>query len=121
MANSCDLAKLDEELNQMILAGDILGAFEKFYAEDVEMRENADPPCKGKAVNRQREIAFVDSVGRIHAIQLVGCAVGDDLTYSEWMMDITYKNGSRVASHQVSARRWKQGKVVSERFYYNKH
>ena len=121
MSNQSNLAELDRELNQLIANGDILGAFEKYYSDDVEMRENADPPCKGKAANRIREQAFVDSVGQVHAIKLVGSAVGDGVSYSEWMMDITYKNGARSASHQASARRWKNGKVVSERFYYNKH
>lgn len=121
MASQPTIAALDHELNQRILKGDILGAFEAYYADDIEMRENAEPPCKGKAANREREKAFVDSVATIHAFELVGSGAGDGVTYSEWMMDITYKNGTRAASHQVSARRWKNGKVVSERFYYNKH
>lgn len=121
MSTSNSIAALDHELNQMILKGDILGAFEKFYAENVEMRENAEPPCKGKKANRAREQAFVDSVAEVHAIQLLGCAVGDGVSFSEWMMDITYKGGTRAQSHQATVRRWKGGQVVSERFYYNKH
>ena len=121
MSTSTNVAALDQELNQQILKGDILGAFEKFYAEDVEMQENAEPPSKGKAANREREKGFVDSIGEVHAIKLAGSAVGDGVSYSEWVFDITYKGGARVVSHQASARRWKNGKVVSERFYYNKH
>lgn len=121
MSTSNSIAALDHELNQMILKGDLLGAFEKFYTEDVEMRENAEPPCKGKAANRAREQGFVDSVAEVHAIQLLGCAVGDGVSFSEWMMDITYKGGARAQSHQATVRRWKGGQVVSERFYYNKH
>ncbi len=120
MADAFNLAALDDELNQAILAGDILGAFERFYAEDVQMQENSEPPCKGKAANRAREKAFVDSVGQVHEFKLLGSAVGDGITFSEWMMDITYKNGVRARSAQASARRWKAGKVASERFYYNK-
>lgn len=121
MSTSNSIAARDHELNQMILKGDILGAFEAFYAEDVEMSENAQPPCRGKAANRVREQAFVDSVGEVHAIQLLGSAVGDGVSFSEWMMDITYKGGARAQSHQAAVRRWKDGKVASERFYYNKH
>jgi len=121
MTDVADLVALDHELNQAIQKGDILVAFEKYYADDIVMQENADPPCKGKAANREREKAFVDSVTQVHKIELLGSAAGKGLTYSEWMMDITYKNGVRAASYQVSARRWKNGKVISERFYYNKH
>ena len=38
-----------EELNQMILGGDIMGAFEKFYADDVVMQDNETPAREGKA------------------------------------------------------------------------
>lgn len=121
MSDSERLAALEHGLNDQIVKGDILGAFEKYYADEVEMQENAEPPCKGKAANRAREQAFVDSVAKVHAITLLGAAVGDGVTFSEWMMDITYKNGTRAQSHQASVRRWKNGKVISERFYYNKH
>lgn len=120
MADASNLAALDKALNEAILAGDIRGAFEKFYAEDVQMQENSEPVCKGKAANRAREQAFVDSVAQIHDFKLLGSAVGDGVTYSEWMMDVTYKNGARIRSAQASARRWRDGKVTSERFYYNK-
>lgn len=115
-----DTATLEKQLNDTVLKGDLMGAFEKFYAEDVVMQENAEPPISGKAVNRPREQAFVDSVGAVHKIELVGNAISDDTSYSEWMFDVTFKGGSRVQLHQVAARRWKNGKVVSERFYYNK-
>lgn len=41
--------------------GDFLGAFEEFYADDVEMRGNLAPPTIGKEANRERERAFVAS------------------------------------------------------------
>ncbi len=121
MTDQRSLAASDQALNQRILGGDILGAFEAYYSDDVVMQENDEPPCKGKAANRIREQAFVDSVGQLHAIKLLGSAVGDGISFSEWMMDITYKNGSRSNAHQASVRRWKDGKVASERFYYGKH
>ena len=34
-----DIDALDQELNDMILQGEILEAFDKFYADDVVMKE----------------------------------------------------------------------------------
>ena len=110
--------QLDEQLNQRILAGDILGAFEEFYADDVVMQENTLDPFVGKAVNRDREKAFVDSLAEVHSAKLVGSAVSGDRSYSEWFMDVTFKNGQRYPMQQVASRQWKDGKVVHERFYY---
>jgi len=42
-----------KEMNDMILAGQIMEAFEKFYADDVVMQENSDEPRVGKEVNRE--------------------------------------------------------------------
>ncbi len=48
-----------EALNEMILGGKILDAFEKFYAADVVMQDNNYPPRVGKDENRVYEEAFV--------------------------------------------------------------
>src|SRR5262245_29517287 len=60
-----DTIALDRQLNQAILAGDLLNAFEKFYADDVVMQENDSPPFIGKDVNRKREQEFIDSVQQV--------------------------------------------------------
>ena len=111
-------AARDRELNQAILAGDILNAFEKFYADDVVMHENDSPPFTGKSVNRKREEDFVNSVQEFHEARLLGEAVNGDTSYSEWEYDLTFKSGIRVKLQQVAARRWKNGQVSHERFYY---
>jgi len=113
-----DLAALERQLNQLILAGQALEAFERFYAEDIVMQENTAPPVLGKARNREREQAFFGSIAAAK-IQLLGSAVGDDVTYSEWIYELDFKDGRRICMTEVSARRWQGGLVVHERFYYN--
>jgi len=109
---------LDHQLNQAILSGDILNAFEKFYANDVVMQENDSAPLAGKDVNRKREQEFVNSVQQFHGAKLLGAAVNGDVSFSEWEYDVTFKNGTRTKMQQVASRRWKNGQVAHERFYY---
>jgi ketosteroid isomerase-like protein len=111
---------LDNQLNEQILRGDALEAFERFYADDVVMQENLEPPRAGKDVNRKIEQEFFSSVEQFHGAQLLGSAVNGDISYSEWEWDVTFKGGKRVKMTQVAARRWKNGKVIHERFYYHK-
>lgn len=113
-----ELAEIDRQLNQMILAGELLPAFERFYAEDAVMQENLDPPTVGKEANRARELQFIANAEQVHEVSLLGSVVGDDLSYSEWIFDITFKGGFRVRTTQVAARRWRDGLVIHERFYY---
>lgn len=111
---------LEKQLNEAILSGKALDAFEQLYAEDVVMQENSDTPFEGKAVNRQREIDFFSSVGELHDLKLLSYAVNGDVSLSEWLYDVTFKNGPRVKLAQTAVRRWKNGQVASERFYYSK-
>jgi ketosteroid isomerase-like protein len=115
-----DVASLDKQLNDQVLQGDILGAFDKFYAENVTMQENSDEPTAGKAANRKREEDFVASVDQIHSVKVLSSAVNGDTSFGEWEFDATYKGGARVKLTQVAVRRWKNGQIVQERFYYNK-
>ena len=115
-----DVATLDRQLNDQIAKGDILVAFDRFYAEDVSMQENSDPPFVGKATNRKREEEFVASVQEIHSVKLLSSAVNGDVSFSEWEFDATYKGGTRLKLSEVAVRRWKNGQIAQERFYYNK-
>lgn len=113
-----DIQSLDAELNRAILAGDILAAFEKHYADDVAMQENGAEPTTGKDANREREKEFLDSIEELHAIELLGSATDGDRSYSEWRMDYTLKDAGRRSFIQVASREWRDGKVVHERFIY---
>lgn len=113
-------AELDRQLNEQVLAGDILGAFDRFYADDVVMQENSAEPSVGKAVNRKREEEFLASVEQFHGARVLSTAVNGDVTFSEWELDATYKGMGRFVLAQVAVRRWRNGQVIAERFYYNK-
>ncbi len=116
-----DIKALDDKLNQAILGGKAMEAFEELYADDVVMQENTEPAVTGKDSNRQREIEFFNSIEAFHGATLLAGAVGGEgVTFGEWEYDVTFKGAGRVTMSQVAVRRWKDGKVASERFYYNK-
>lgn len=114
------VAALDQALNDAILSGKALEAFEQYYSEDVVMQENSDEPRIGKEANRKAEIDFFSSLAEFHEGKLLSSAVNGDVTFGEWMMDVTFKNGYRLKLAQVAVRRWKDGQIVNERFYYHK-
>ena len=120
MSPATDTAALDKQLNEMILTGKALEAFEKFYSDDVVMQENSEEPRKGKAVNREYEQQFFASLAEWHDGKIVNSAVNGDTSFSEWYMDVSFKNGFRMKAAQVAVRKWKDGKIVHERFFYNK-
>ncbi len=116
MANNIEA--LDRKLNQAILTGKALEAFDELYAEDVVMQENSNEPFVGKALNRDREVKFFSSIAELHDLKLLGEAASGDVSFSEWLFDVTFQGGARYKLEQVAVRRWKDGKIVHERFYY---
>lgn len=108
----------ETELNRLIASGKGMEGFEKYYADDVRMQENLAPPTVGKDANRKREIEFFSIVEVFHGATLHAQAVSGDVSFSEWTFDFTTKQGARVKLVEVARRRWRDGKVVDERFYY---
>lgn len=112
-----NIASLDSKLNEQILSGQALDAFDRYYADQCVMQEGNDEPRIGKDANRKYEEAFFGSVAEVHNVELLGSAVNGDRSYSEWIFDVTFKNGERVKLTQTAVRQWKDGKVEHERFY----
>ena len=114
-----DLKTQVEQLNQMILEGKLLDAFEKFYDDAVVMQENNYPARDGKALNRQYEEAFVNGLTEFRSAKVVNTLISDDLVVTEWWFDYTHKEYGIRKYTQVAVQRWKNGKIVEEKFYYN--
>src|SRR5687767_10914885 len=108
-----------DQLNQMILDGKILDAFEKFYADDVVMQDNNYPVREGKDVNREYEKVFVNGLTEFRGAKVLNTIVVDDIAATEWWMDFTHKDFGDKNYKQLAVQRWKDGKIVEEKFYYN--
>lgn len=114
-----DLNARDQELNDMILQGKILEAFEEFYADDVVMEEDGNERV-GKDTNREYEEQFVSSIEDFHSAQVKARGIDEekDVTFSEWSMDMTLEGVGRVKQNQVAVRTWNDdGQITREKFY----
>ena len=74
-----DLRTLVDELNQMILEGKILEAFDKFYGDDVVMQDNDYPQRVGKEVNRQYETDFVNGLTEFRGAKVITTIISDGI------------------------------------------
>lgn len=107
------------ELVEMVQNGQILEAYDKFYAENVAMRENVGAPVVGKAINREREIAFLSAVKEVHENRADFVAVDGDRAIVGWKLEFTNTDGVRIRLDQVSVQNWENGQIVDERFVYD--
>jgi hypothetical protein len=111
------VADADRQLNEQVLHGNLRDAYERWYGDDVLMDENGHYSMKGKAANRDRQIAIGQLI-RAYGRRLISSAVEGSRSFSEWEFDLEY-GGVRYTLKQVSVREWENGKVVRERFYYH--
>ncbi len=115
------LLEKEQELQQMMGQGQMLEAFEKFYAEDVVMEEATGEVFEGKDTNRKREEDWLQNMKEMHGGGVGAITVNEETghTCSESWVDVTFKDGNRMKIEEVSVKKWQGDQVVHERFYYN--
>jgi ketosteroid isomerase-like protein len=118
-AITTDIRPLLDERVGLVTTGQIMPAFERFYAEDVVMQENTKEPTVGKTANRAREEGFVAYVKEVHENRAAAVATDGNTAFIAWVLDFTAADGSRHRSEQVTHQVWENGLIVRERFYYD--
>lgn len=109
-----------DDLNNRILQGDILGAFEHYYHDDCVMLDNQNEPTNGKDANRKREQDWLAGVTEFRGAEVksVGIDAENNTALVEWIFDYSHKDFGDVYNHQVSIQRWDGDKIIHERFVY---
>lgn len=108
-----------ENLFSYIREGRILDAINEFYAEEAVMQENNLPPTVGREANWEREKQFLSTVKEWQRFDVTAKAVGEDVTFYETVMDWVLTDGKPVHVEQVVVAKWRDGKIIHERFYHN--
>ena len=106
------------DLNDLVLQGQALEAFDRYYDDNVIMQENEYPPTVGKKANRKREEEFFSSIVEFRGAKPLKVTVGENTTMVQWHYDYTHKDWGLRNYTQVSVQEWKDGKIVREQFFY---
>ena len=109
------------DLLEYVRHGRIMDAMNEFYAADVVMTEPAYGATEGLVANLEREQQFVDSVAEFKGFETPVVAIDGDRSVYENTMDWRGKDGKDYHVEQVVVARWNdEGKIVHERFYYDR-
>ena len=110
-----------EDLNQMILNGQILDAFDKYYAQDVVMADNFSGNREGFKACREFEESFVANLKEFRGAEVQHIEVDEEsgLAFVKWHFDYVHEEWGHMDYVQVAVQRWKDGKIVHERFLYD--
>ncbi len=106
------------ELHGLLAEGKFLEAMEKFLDDDVTLQEANDEPKRGKAFCIEAERKLLEDVASFGGYHVSKVGYGEDTTFYEAVMDFTLKDGTEVHMEQCVVDTWRDGKIVSERFYH---
>ena len=110
-----------KDIQDKLLSGQLMDAFEEYYHEDVVMIEATGERHEGKAVNREREKKFLASVQEWHGGGVTNITSNEEegITMVESWMDVTFQGGMRPKWEQIARQKWQGDQIIEERFYYN--
>jgi ketosteroid isomerase-like protein len=112
-----NLQRLESELNDTVAKGQILEALSEFYADDCTFVEGDGSRRESKKAQHEHLSAFFATLKGFNGATLHGQSTGDDVSMSEWTFDMVGPDEESIVWNEVLVRRWRDGKVVSERFY----
>lgn len=111
------LKKLDTQLNEMTRKGQILDALAQFYAQDCTFQEgNSKEIRRGRQTQHDHLSAFFGTLKSFNGATLHSQGIGNGVSLTEWTFDMTGPDGP-IVWNEILVRNWKDGKVVSERYY----
>jgi ketosteroid isomerase-like protein len=112
-----ELKELFAEKNEMVTKGQILEAVEKFFATDARTVDFNGQKGNGKqdiiAIQKQ----MVGMIEKVNEISLHRVGVGDDVTFAEFIIDLNFKDGTKIYWHEIIYSVWKNGKIVYEEYF----
>ena len=110
-----------EQLKQ----GEFVQGMEGFYADDAVNEEVTGAKVIGKQNIIANERKVLEGVEVYHGCTVHAVGVGEDdgfgngVTFAEYELKVDMKDGSTFNPKQVQVTKWKDGKAVHIRFYYD--
>jgi SnoaL-like domain len=107
-----------EDLIAKVVGGKALDAFDRYYADDVTMQENEQPPRVGKAACRAFEEDFFSKIKAVRTYVCDGYVISDNKAYIVYRVDADHADWGTLKMSEVAIQEWSNGKVVREKFVY---
>jgi len=107
------------DIYNLVGQGQLLDAFDKYYADNVVMTEPRGTR-EGKVLCREYEVQFLNSIKEFHGMEIKAITSDEEacITMHQTSMDVTFQDGNRMEMEQIGVQKWENGLIVHEQFYY---
>lgn len=114
-----ELQQLADAIDQMVSAGDIIAAFDRFAADHCITHSNPNDKTHSKGQKMEALRWFFSNIERINQIERRAVAIGGDHeTHSEFVFDFLNKQGQNLTYNEIIRRVWENGKLVEEEYLF---
>lgn len=105
------------DVNDLIMQGESLEAFEKFYHEDIVIQKNDEPAVKGKSPNRKMKEQELNDIIEFRSAKPLKVTIGEQTTMVEWHLNYQHRLLGEMDYTQVAVQDWKEGLIIKEKLY----
>lgn len=107
-----------KDIFSLLSKGQFIEAMEKHLHAEVQLREvNAEPKVgKDHCISVEKEI--LKGVGEFIQYTVSDYAINGDVSFYEAVMEYKEVDGTHVKVEQSVVSRWKDGKIINERYYH---
>ena len=105
-------------LHGLLAEGKFLEAMDQYLDDDVVLQEAGEEPKRGKKFCMDFEAKVLEGVASFGGYRVSAVGFGDDTTFYQAVMEYTQTDGQEVRVDQCVVDTWRNGKIVSERFYH---
>ena len=116
--NAQTFKKAVDDLTAKVVVGKSLDAIDQYYAEDVTMQENEQPPRVGKAACGAFEENFLSMIKAKRTFACDGYVISGNKAYIVYRIDLDHADLGRLNVNEVAIQEWANGKVKHEKFVY---
>ena len=109
-------------LVELCREGKNVDAINELYADNVVSRESKGAPmelAEGKEAVMSKHDHWNSTVEKVHSGIISDPLVSGNFFTCTMDMDVTYKEYGRMEMHEVCVYEVKDGKIVSDQFFYN--
>lgn len=112
-----NIEKLNNELNNLALKGDMITAVSNYFAEKSTTKDHTGTTISSKAEHLKKMEAFLAGIAKVNGIVLHNAAVADNVSFNEFTFDFDMKDNSKILWHEVIRRVWEDNKVIEEQYF----
>lgn len=115
--------QIASRLVQLCREGKNVEAINELYDDDIVSIEPEGSPMAGKTVGKQAVLEstnrWFDSVEQLHSVEISDPLVSDGFFACNMKIDATYKEHGRNVMSELCVYEVRDGRIVSDQFFYN--